>query len=57
MRSMFGFQETLEVVTNGVHELVQNANDAQRVIHKNAKKKGCKVAFCIQSAVDTTNFD
>lgn len=43
--------------TNGFPGLSQNANDAQRVTHKDAKKKYCKVALCIQYAVDTTNFD
>lgn len=51
------FSRNLEVVTNGVTEVSENANDAQRVTHKDAKKKDCKAAFCIQSAVDATNFD
>lgn len=57
MKALFGFSETLEVVTNGVHVLAANATDAQRVSHKDAKKKDCKTLFCIQSAVDSTNFD
>ncbi|XP_050920266.1 uncharacterized protein LOC127137902 [Lathyrus oleraceus] len=57
MQSLFGFHETLEVVTNDVHELVDNATDAQRVANKETKKKDCKVAYCIQSAVDSTNFN
>ena len=57
MQSLFDFHETLEVVTNVVPELSKNATDAQRVANKEAKKKDCKVAYCIQSAVDSTNFD
>lgn len=50
-------KKILEVATNGVPELAQNANNAHKVIHKDAKKKDCKTALCIQSAVDTMNFD
>lgn len=57
MPSLFDFYETLEVITNGDHELAQNASYAQRVTHKDAKKKDCKVALCIQFAVDMMNFD
>lgn len=51
------FSRKLEVVTNGVPEVSENTNDAQRVTHKDAKKKDCKAAFCIQFAVDATIFD
>ena len=47
MQYMFGFHETLEVVTNGVPELTENTIVAQRVPNKEAKKKNCKVAYCI----------
>ncbi|XP_050896104.1 uncharacterized protein LOC127102817 [Lathyrus oleraceus] len=47
----------LDVVTHGVPELDENATDAQRVAHKEAKKKDCKAAYCIQSAVGSTNFN
>lgn len=57
MQLLFGFQETLEVVTNDAYELSQNEINSQRVTHKDAKKKYYKVAFCIQSAVDVTCFD
>lgn len=57
MSSLFGFYETLEVVIGGVPELAHNVNDTQRIIHKDAKKKDCKVALCIQSTVDAENFD
>lgn len=57
MKSLFGFHETLEVVNNDIHELADNTTDAQRVIHKDAKKKNGKDAYYIQSVVDATNFD
>ncbi|CAK8572291.1 unnamed protein product [Lathyrus sativus] len=57
MQSLFGFNETQEVVTNGVPALGEDATDAQRTAHKDAKKKDCNKVFCIQSAVDAANFD
>jgi len=57
MKSLFGLQDTLEVVTDAVAELAENATEAQRVLHKDLKKKDCKASFCIQSAVDNANFD
>ncbi|XP_050875317.1 uncharacterized protein LOC127078950 [Lathyrus oleraceus] len=57
MQYLFGFHEILEVVTNGVSELAENTTDAQRVANKEAKKKDNKIAFYIQSVVDTTDFD
>ncbi|XP_050915601.1 uncharacterized protein LOC127130675 [Lathyrus oleraceus] len=53
IQSLFGFHETFEVVTNGIHMLAINAIDAQRVNHRDAKKKDCKALFCIQLAVDS----
>ena len=57
MQSLFGFHDTLEVVTNGVPAVGEDSTDALRTTHKDAKKKDCKAVFYIQSAVDVTNFD
>lgn len=57
MKSFFDFQETLEVVTNGVAELAVNATEAQRTSHKGARKKDFKASYCIQVVVDGANFD
>src|SRR4051812_9918801 len=57
MQSLFGFHETLEVVTEGVLAMAANASYAQKIAHNEAKKKDCKAAYCIQTEVDTTNFD
>lgn len=57
MKSLFDFHETLELVNNDIPEFVDNATNAQRVIHKDAKKNDFKVPYYIQSAVDATNFD
>ncbi|XP_058726405.1 uncharacterized protein LOC131597746 [Vicia villosa] len=37
--------------------LAANASDVQKTTHNEAKKKDCKAAYCIQTAVDSTNFD
>ncbi|CAJ2637099.1 unnamed protein product [Trifolium pratense] len=57
MKSLFGFQDTLEVVTTGVPALPANANAEARNNHKDMKKKDCKAMYAIQAAVDTANFD
>ncbi|CAL5198322.1 unnamed protein product [Lathyrus oleraceus] len=57
MQSLFDFHETLEVVTNGVLAVSEDAIDAQGTAYKDAKKKDCKETFYIQSAVDAANFD
>ncbi|KAK2380654.1 hypothetical protein QL285_068331 [Trifolium repens] len=57
MKSLFGFQESLEVVTNGLQDLPANATEAQRTTHKDLKKKDCKAMYVIQAAVDSSNFD
>ncbi|PNX62988.1 hypothetical protein L195_g053281, partial [Trifolium pratense] len=50
MKSLFGFQDTLEVVTNGVQELQANATAEQRNSHGDLKKKDSKAMYAIQAA-------
>ena len=57
MQSLFGFHETLEVVTDDVPALIADATEAQKKAHNEVKKKDCKAAYCIQTAVDPANFD
>ena len=57
MQSMFGFHETLEVVTDDVPALTANVTDEQKKTHNKVNNKDCKVASCIQTAVDAANFD
>ncbi|PNX64364.1 F-box protein, partial [Trifolium pratense] len=57
MKSLFGFQDTLEVVINGVAALPANANAEARNNHKDLKKKDCKAMYAIQVALDSANFD
>ncbi|XP_058727147.1 uncharacterized protein LOC131598579 [Vicia villosa] len=57
VESLFVFHETLEVVTDGVLALASNASKAQKTTHNEVKKNDFKAAYCIQSEVDSTNFD
>ena len=42
---MFGFHETLEVVTDGVPALAADATEAHKKAHNEVKKKDCKAAY------------
>ncbi|AES78008.2 hypothetical protein MTR_7g022910 [Medicago truncatula] len=55
MKNLFGAQDLLEIVQNGVGELVLNATDVQRNTHKELKKKDCKALFLIQQSLDEGN--
>ncbi|MCI94258.1 retrovirus-related pol polyprotein from transposon TNT 1-94, partial [Trifolium medium] len=52
MRSLFGAQYVMDLVTNGYEDLGENPTDAQRIAFKKAKKKYCKALFYIQQNVD-----
>lgn len=45
MKSLFGFQDSLEVVLNGVPEIATHLSEAQKTTHKDVKKKDGKVCF------------
>ena len=45
------------MVTEGVHALATNATDEQKKAHNKVKKKDCKAAYCIQTAIDAANFN
>ncbi|XP_019425145.1 PREDICTED: uncharacterized protein LOC109334028 [Lupinus angustifolius] len=57
MKAIFGFQECLDVVQVGVHELGENPTEAQRLEHKKAMKRDCKTIFLIHQCVDRANFE
>lgn len=57
MKTLFDYQEILEVVANGFQELAKNATKAQKNIHEDEKKKDYKAMFSIQVALDVVNFD
>jgi len=47
MKVIFGFQDVLEVVNNGVEALPENPTDVHRNAHREVKKKDCKALFYI----------
>ncbi|XP_019455195.1 PREDICTED: uncharacterized protein LOC109356326 [Lupinus angustifolius] len=57
MKAIFGFQECLDVVQVGVHQLSENSTEAQRLEHKEAMKRDCKAIFLIHQCVDRANFE
>ncbi|GAU34373.1 hypothetical protein TSUD_217130 [Trifolium subterraneum] len=52
MKSLFGFQDTKDVVATRVPVLAANANAEARNTHKEIKKKDCKTMYAIQASVD-----
>ncbi|MCI55000.1 F-box protein, partial [Trifolium medium] len=57
MRSLFGAQDVIDLMTNGYEDSGANPNDAQRNTFKEAKKKDCKALFYIQQNVDSQHFE
>jgi len=57
MKNLFGAQDLLEIVHNGVGDLAANATEVQRNAHKDLKKKDCKALFLIQRSLDEANFE
>ncbi|XP_050876427.1 uncharacterized protein LOC127080138 [Lathyrus oleraceus] len=57
MRVLFGYQEVLEIIVNGVTQLGAEATDIQRDTHEKEKKKDYKALFLIHSCVDNDNFE
>lgn len=55
MKSLFDFQETLDMVLHGVAELAAHGIETQQTTHKYSKKKDCKASFCIKLEVDGIN--
>ena len=57
MKVIFGFQDVLDVIKNGVPVLDRGATDAQKAAHKETQKKDCKALFLIHQCVDANHFD
>lgn len=57
IKVLFGYQDVLEVIKNGVNHLVVGAMDAQQVTHKEEKNKDFKALFLIHQCVDGDNFE
>ena len=57
MKVLFGYQDVLKVVNNGVTPLVAGATEMQKVAHRKENKKDYKTLFLISSRVDNDNFE
>lgn len=57
MRVLFGAQDVLEFVNDGVPDLAENATEAQRNLHREKKKKDQKALFYIHQCVDAKIFE
>ena len=57
MKNLFGAQDLLEIVQNGVGDLAVNATEIQRNAHKDLKNKDSKALFLIQQSLDKGNFE
>ena len=57
MKVLFGYQEVLEIINNGVTPLRAEATEAQKATFKEEKKKDYKALFLIHSCVDGDNFE
>ncbi|GAU25658.1 hypothetical protein TSUD_265850 [Trifolium subterraneum] len=57
MKVIFIFQDVLEIVNDGVEDLVADANEAQRTLHRDQKKKDGKGLFIIHQCVDSNIFE
>ena len=45
MKMILGYQEVTEIVEEGYPMLTKDSTDAQKVLHKENKKKDCKATF------------
>ena len=57
IKVLFGYQEVLEIINNGVTPLRDEAINAQKAAFKEEKKKDYKALFLIHSCVDGDNFE
>ncbi|XP_019431491.1 PREDICTED: uncharacterized protein LOC109338660 [Lupinus angustifolius] len=57
MKVLFGYQEVLEVVQNGVQTVEDDAPEVQQSTFREGKRKDCKALFIIHQCVDESNFE
>jgi len=56
MKVLFDYHELWDVVESGVSALVDNATEAQRVAHRDQKKKDKKVLYLIHQGMNDETF-
>ncbi|XP_073225532.1 uncharacterized protein [Cicer arietinum] len=57
MKVLFGYQDVLDMITNGITPIGKEATAAQQAKFKEDKKKDYKALFLIHSCVDSDNFE
>ncbi|XP_019434367.1 PREDICTED: uncharacterized protein LOC109341033 [Lupinus angustifolius] len=57
MKAIFGFQEFLDVVQQGVQQIDENSSEVEKLKFKDAKKRNCKEIFLIHQCVDHAKFE
>jgi hypothetical protein len=57
MKSLFGAQDVLDLVTNGYEDLGANPTEPQRHAFREAKKNDCKTLFYNQQNDDARHFE
>jgi hypothetical protein len=51
MKVVFGYQDVMDQVTNGVEPITESSTDAEKATHKELKKKDFKALFIIHQSV------
>ncbi|XP_019439043.1 PREDICTED: uncharacterized protein LOC109344742 [Lupinus angustifolius] len=57
MKVLFGYQEVLDIIQEGYQSVGEDATEAQRLVHRDCKKRDCKALFMIHQCVDESNFE
>jgi len=57
MRVLFDYHELWDVVESGVSALADNATEAQRVVHRDQKKKDKKDLYLIHQGMNDEMFE
>ncbi|XP_073224932.1 uncharacterized protein [Cicer arietinum] len=57
MKAIIGYQDVMNIVEEGYSPLVVNATDAQKLTHKENKKKDCKAMVILHQSVDPPHFE
>ncbi|XP_019438874.1 PREDICTED: uncharacterized protein LOC109344564 [Lupinus angustifolius] len=57
MNVLFGYQEVLDIIQEGYQSVDEDATEAQRLVHRDCKKRDYKALFMIPQCVDETNFE
>ncbi|XP_027191822.1 uncharacterized protein [Cicer arietinum] len=57
LKAILGYQDVMNIVEEGYSPLVVNAIDAQKLTHKENKKKDCKAMVILHQSVDPPHFE